>query len=456
MADASVDRASVLSEDQDSQASSVRVSSGDKLPLSETSSSDSNDNDESCSTLQSSIRQDMGTCAAVARNTSDLSYDISTASEGFDSGAEPRDSTAGTGPSGNKRSNNDPCLSFDEECRELLAAMSMKGSINGDDDNEAEASAANKAEDIDDKEGDLPDDSSPSIQQPPPQLSSSDEQPTLETVAKWIKVGLCRNIVVLSGAGVSCAAGIPDFRTPGTGLYDNLEKFGLPYPEAVFDLSFYNVNPQPFVSLAAELWPGLKHSPTVSHSFVALLETKNLLLRNFTQNIDGLEILAGVSEDKLVECHGHFRTASCISCGVPFDGRECRRRIVTDKVAPSCPKCERGVVKPDIVFFGESLPVRFGKVLHGDMAYTDLLIVMGTSLKVAPVSLIPEMVSTRCPRVLINHELVGDFVPPGVEGNCRDIFEEGDCDDAILKLCKLLGWEEELMSLHASAQISGD
>merc|ERR1711957_577473 len=191
----------------------------------------------------------------------------------------------------------------------------------------------------------------------------------------------------------------------------------------------------------------MKHSPTLSHCFVALLESKNLLVRNYTQNIDGLEALAGVSDDKLVECHGHFRNASCTSCGIPYDGKECKRKIVEERTAPICAKCG-GLVKPDIVFFGESLPVRFGKLLHGDIAYTDLLIVMGTSLKVAPVSLIPEMVSTRCPRVLINRELVGDFVPPGVDGNSRDVFEEGDCDDTVLKLCKLLGWEEELMNLY--------
>jgi len=301
----------------------------------------------------------------------------------------------------------DPC------CRKSLAAMSI--SADGDDDDEKEAVVP-------------------------------DDQPTLETVVQWIKYGLCRNIVVLSGAGVSCAAGIPDFRTPGTGLYDNLEKFGLPYPEAIFDVSFYEDNPRPFVSLAAELWPGMKYSPTLSHCFVALLESKNLLVRNFTQNIDGLEILAGVSEDKLVECHGHFRTASCTSCDEPFDGKECKRQIVEEQMAPKCPECEYGMIKPDIVFFGESLPVRFRKVLHGDLENADLLIVMGTSLNVAPVSLIPEMVNGRCPRVLINHELVGDI----------DIFEQGNCDDIVLELCKLLGWEEELMSLHASVKLNMD
>jgi len=82
----------------------------------------------------------------------------------------------------------------------------------------------------------------------------------------------------------------------------------LPYPEAVFDVGFFRSKPQPFVTLAKELWPGLKHSPTMTHSFLKLLSDKGLLLRNYSQNIDGLEHLAGIPEEELVECHGHFRS----------------------------------------------------------------------------------------------------------------------------------------------------
>jgi hypothetical protein len=90
----------------------------------------------------------------------------------------------------------------------------------------------------------------------------------------------------------SVSAGIPDFRTPGTGLYDNLQKYDLPYPEAVFDVDFYRDNPDPFCSLAAEIWPGVnpKHTPTLTHSFVGLLGDRGLLLRDYSQNIDGLEV----------------------------------------------------------------------------------------------------------------------------------------------------------------------
>ena len=115
----------------------------------------------------------------------------------------------------------------------------------------------------------------------PTQEASAPEE--IRSIAALLSSNKYKNIVVLTGAGVSCNAGIPDFRTPGTGLYDNLQKYNLPFPEAVFELDFYRSNPEPFVQLASELWPGLRHSPTVTHSFIALLERKGLLLRVYTQ-----------------------------------------------------------------------------------------------------------------------------------------------------------------------------
>lgn len=207
--------------------------------------------------------------------------------------------------------------------------------------------------------------------------------------ASWIKES--KNIMILSGAGISCSAGIPDFRTPGTGLYDNLQKYDLPYPEAVFDVNFYRRKPEPFLSLAKELWPGLKHSPTITHSFISKLGHSGKLLRSYTQNIDGLEHLAKIPDELLVECHGHFRTASCIRCNAEMDGEKCKTIILKTNNVPTCTKC-KGYVKPDIVFFGEGLPDRFDKLLKKDVGKADLLIVMGTSLTVAPVSLIPSFV----------------------------------------------------------------
>ena len=78
-------------------------------------------------------------------------------------------------------------------------------------------------------------------------------------------------------------------RTPGTGLYDNLQQYSIPYPEAIFDIDYFHVNPRPFFTLAKELYPSGKYRPNYIHYFVRLLHDKGLLLRMYTQNIDGLE-----------------------------------------------------------------------------------------------------------------------------------------------------------------------
>jgi len=255
-----------------------------------------------------------------------------------------------------------------------------------------------------------------------------------------------RNVVVLSGAGVSCAAGIPDFRTPGTGLYDNLQRYNLPEPEDIFDLDFYRTDPRPFVSLVQELWPGQnKHKPTLTHAFIRLLDRKGILRRNFTQNIDGLEVLAGVSHDKVYECHGNFRTASCVDCRADYGGERCRR-VMLAGAAPLCDLCG-GTIKPDIVFFGEPLSPRFAELVRQDLPRADLLIVIGTSLKIPPVCLIPELV--ECPRLLLNKEHVGTFGIEG-EGGPSDLFFPCACDEGVRKLCRMAGWEAELDALHAA------
>lgn len=158
----------------------------------------------------------------------------------------------------------------------------------------------------------------------------------LLSVARLVKLGRCKNVVVVAGAGISTASGIPDFRlvienleadgstfrylhesvkrsenflvdlafwscyislirffflflrTPGTGLYSNLEKYNVPYPEAIFNIDYFSDNPQPFFSLAKVLYPG-SHRPNYIHYFIRVLHHKGLLLRMYTQNIDGLE-----------------------------------------------------------------------------------------------------------------------------------------------------------------------
>ena len=142
-------------------------------------------------------------------------------------------------------------------------------------------------------------------------------KPLSDIVDYILSDGPPKKIVVLTGAGVSTASGIPDFRSPETGLYANLARLNLPYPEAVFTLDYFKDNPLPFYTLAKELYPG-KYYPTVSHAFIALLHQKGMLEMLFTQNIDCLDRRAGVPDDKIVEAHGSFATQRCIECKTEF------------------------------------------------------------------------------------------------------------------------------------------
>ena len=108
-------------------------------------------------------------------------------------------------------------------------------------------------------------------------------------VIKGLKAGAFRNVVVVQGAGVSTGSGIPDFRTKGSGLYSNLAQYNIPYPEAIFDIGFFTKRPKPFFTLAKELYPSGKYKPNVVHYFARLLHEKEVLMRVYTQNIDGLE-----------------------------------------------------------------------------------------------------------------------------------------------------------------------
>mmetsp|Transcript_34775 Transcript_34775/g.63976 ORF Transcript_34775/g.63976 Transcript_34775/m.63976 type:complete len:205 (-) Transcript_34775:111-725(-) len=201
----------------------------------------------------------------------------------------------------------------------------------------------------------------------------------------------------------------------------------------------------PFVTLSKEIWPGVKYRPTLTHCFFSLLGKKGILQRVYTQNIDGLEAVAGVDPDQLVECHGHFRSASCTNCGMEHTADDCKSSMVDKGEAPTCNICG-GLVKPSIVFFGEVMPSRFSELVHFDVASCDLVITLGTSLLVAPVSNIPDWVKSNTHRMLINRELVGSF------HRANDVFLEGDCDESVRELCSMVGWEEELDQLYSIAQ----
>nr|AAG32038.1 SIR2L2 [Mus musculus] len=282
---------------------------------------------------------------------------------------------------------------------------------------------------------------------------------TLEGVTRYMQSERCRKVICLVGAGISTSAGIPDFRSPSTGLYANLEKYHLPYPEAIFEISYFKKHPEPFFALAKELYPG-QFKPTICHYFIRLLKEKGLLLRCYTQNIDTLERVAGLEPQDLVEAHGTFYTSHCVntSCRKEYTMGWMKEKIFSE-ATPRCEQCQ-SVVKLDIVFFGENLPSRFFSCMQSDFSKVDLLIIMGTSLQVQPFASLISKAPLATPRLLINKEKTGQTDPflgmmMGLGGGMdfdskkayRDVAWLGDCDQGCLALADLLGWKKELEDL---------
>ena len=287
-----------------------------------------------------------------------------------------------------------------------------------------------------------------------------------------------KRIVVMTGAGISVSAGIPDFRSID-GLFNNpkLKELKLARPEQVFDLNYFRRKPEVFYSVAKQILPGL-YKPTPTHHFLGLLHDHNKIHTHFTQNVDTLERLAGANPDLLMEAHGSFAKLKCIECGKEYSPRLLKECVV-DKESPEVPRCQakrcNGALKPSIVFYGESLPASFThcvKKLHD----CDLLLILGTSLKVMPFAAITQLVPPHVPRVLVNREATGMAFPEeyhrtrqspkqvdsdsdsdtdgevlGVQGlrfhlksNKRDTFLQGDCDDVSKALADELGWTNDL------------
>lgn len=277
----------------------------------------------------------------------------------------------------------------------------------------------------------------------------------LQGVADFMLSGKCRNVIWLSGAGVSVAAGLPDFRSK-KGLYSSLGRYKLPAPEAIFDIKFFRKNPSPFYDLARKMYPG-RHRPTATHFFIHLLHRKGMLLRNWTQNIDTLERVVGLPPKAIVEAHGSFAGASCSVCHKAGDPSMVKKKIMREE-EPTCRKCG-GLLKPDITFFGEALPQRVVELSKKDFKRCDLLIVAGTSLQVQPVAGFVQRVPRSTPRLLCNRVVVGvqeendnkdsltDGFRFGQHQNYRDVVQLGNCDDTVYRLAKLLGWTAELKAL---------
>lgn len=287
----------------------------------------------------------------------------------------------------------------------------------------------------------------------------------IKKVAEHLKSYPDAKVVFMVGAGISTSCGIPDFRSPETGLYHNLAKLNLPFAEAVFDVDFFGENPQPFYTLARELYPG-NFKPSKFHYLMKLFEKKKRLQRVYTQNIDTLEHQALISEKYVIEAHGSFAKNHCIECAKEYPLEKFKSKLKMDESTSKdstttdfdyarCDDCN-GLVKPAIVFFGEGLPSRFFDTWEEDQewflkekAKNHLVLVAGTSLTVYPFASLPEEVPSAVRRALINQELVGDFK---AYPRKKDIVFHGSVDEAAEQLAAELGWLKELEALAAKQE----
>jgi len=170
-----------------------------------------------------------------------------------------------------------------------------------------------------------------------------------------------------------------------------------------------------------------------------------------------LEKKAGISDQKLVEAHGSFKSATCNCCSYQLDTSEASSifwKLIEEDKVPGCPKCNSGLMKPDVVLFGESLPARFWDSQNDDLLKCDLVIVMGTSLMVQPFAGLPNRVRSTVPRLLFNDKAVGVFTKgvqqeikdielvtlPSTQNSSRDIAILGDIDTSVQKFLTLLNW----------------
>jgi NAD-dependent deacetylase len=211
-----------------------------------------------------------------------------------------------------------------------------------------------------------------------------------ERLAELIKES--KSTVALTGAGISVPSGIPDFRSPGEGLWEKVD------PMEVAHIDAFRRDPARFWSFYRPRLHSLGDvEPNDAHRALAELERRDRLDAVITQNIDQLHHKAG--SQRVIEVHGSIRTSSCQSCGARFQLAEVEGLFAEDGAA-RCSDCD-GPVKPDVVLFGELLPVDAMTEAESLAAGADLMLCVGSSLEVHPVAGLPSVTLGRGGKIAV-------------------------------------------------------
>lgn len=200
--------------------------------------------------------------------------------------------------------------------------------------------------------------------------------------------------IAFTGAGISTASGIPDFRTPGTGLWSKYD------PNEVASLSSFNKNPEVFYSWIRPLMITSGSSrPNLAHSTLAKMEQFGIIKAIITQNIDGLHQKAGAR--RVIELHGSINKASCPICKISYPLQHLLNEFDNHNHLPRCIHCNH-VLKPDITLFEEMLPQKAWENAYREVNLADLIFVIGSSLEVYPACTLPEIALQKQAKIIIN------------------------------------------------------
>ena len=201
----------------------------------------------------------------------------------------------------------------------------------------------------------------------------------VETLAGLVREA--GSVVALTGAGISVPSGIPDFRSPGSGLWENVD------PMEVAHIDAWRADPERFWHFYGNRFQTLEDKePNAAHRALVELERRGRLDAVITQNIDMLHRKAGTRE--LVEVHGTIEHSSCLSCGARYPLGDVRDRLARD--VDGVPRCDCGEpLKPDVVLFGEWLPAEALDRAYALAAGADVVLCVGSSLEVHPIAQLP-------------------------------------------------------------------
>ncbi|HSG43364.1 MAG TPA: NAD-dependent deacylase [Anaerolineales bacterium] len=202
-----------------------------------------------------------------------------------------------------------------------------------------------------------------------------------------------KHVVVLSGAGISTPSGIPDFRSEGTGLWSSDE------PMEVASLSTFRTHPERFFNWFRPLARQIFHAlPNPAHDALVELENADRKVKIVTQNIDGLHHKAG--SQHVIEMHGTLNSLSCTQCFKKFEAERFLEAFIEHGTIPLCTNCN-GILKPDVILFGEQLPQVAWSESQSATRQCDLMVVAGTSLEVLPVAGLPVQAVDRGAHLIV-------------------------------------------------------